>query len=82
LILNTEEHFSFFDPVYPTPGLTVTGLEGVYSIFIKLNLVSQNTKVYRTIWKRTSYIFPPCGKNSPVVPMACLEARGLFMALL
>jgi hypothetical protein len=46
-MLNTEQRFSYFDPDYPTIGLTVTGLERVYSISIKLNSVSQSVRARR-----------------------------------
>jgi hypothetical protein len=34
-VLNSEEHFSYFDPDYPTSGLTVTGLARVYFAFLR-----------------------------------------------
>jgi hypothetical protein len=37
-VLNCEQHFSYFDLEYPTPGLTVTGLPRVYSISKVLEL--------------------------------------------
>jgi hypothetical protein len=33
-VLNCEQHFSYFDPDYPTSGLTVTGLARVYCVSV------------------------------------------------
>jgi hypothetical protein len=38
-VLSCEQHFSYFDSDYPTSGLTVTGLERVYTIVFQ-HLVS------------------------------------------
>jgi hypothetical protein len=36
-VLICKEHFSYFDPDYPTPGLTVTGLSRVHRIYASMS---------------------------------------------
>jgi hypothetical protein len=60
-VLNSEEHFLYFDPDYPTSGLTVTGLARVYFTFLRnlgdflLNFAAPNLRTWHSsllpLWK-------------------------------